>query len=249
MAYSGGGTRGCGLGAVRRLSTDFAIYSTQPAGTVVVSRVRTPEAKSRTQPQFSAICVPTPGEKECGDAWQFRLEDGRMSAVVIDGLGHGPLAAIASGHAVQAFSEGSFDSPRGYLEAAHSALSSSRGAAMAMAQVDLGLYKLRYAGVGNIVGSIINSAGKSRPLLSHNGIIGVEARKLQEFDYQWQDGDLLIMHSDGLSARWKWNDYPGLAQADTGVIAAILYRDAKRGRDDATILVARLQALVNHDHT
>ena len=37
--YSGGGTRGCGLGAVRRLSTEFDIYSTQPAGTVVVSRV------------------------------------------------------------------------------------------------------------------------------------------------------------------------------------------------------------------
>ena len=50
------------------------------------------------------------------------------------------------------------------------------------------------------------------------------------------------MHSDGLSARWKLDDYPGLAQADTGVVAAILYRDARRGRDDATILVARLQA-------
>ena len=37
--YSGGGTRGCGLGAVRRLSTEFDIYSTQPAGTVVMSRV------------------------------------------------------------------------------------------------------------------------------------------------------------------------------------------------------------------
>ena len=34
--YSGGGTRGCGLGAVRRLSTEFDIYSTQPAGTVVM---------------------------------------------------------------------------------------------------------------------------------------------------------------------------------------------------------------------
>jgi len=239
---SGGGTRGCGLGAVRRLSTDFEIYSTQPAGTVVVSRVRNVESKTRAQPQFSAICVPTPGESECGDAWQLRLDSGRFSAVVADGLGHGPLAASASSHAMEAFAARLFDSPCGYLEAAHSALHASRGAAIAIAQVDLGLYKLSYAGVGNIAGSIVNLSGKSRSLLSHNGIVGVEARKLQQFDYQWQDGDLLIMHSDGLSARWKLDDYPGLAQADTGVVAAILYRDARRGRDDATILVARLQA-------
>jgi len=239
---SGGGTRGCGLGAVRRLSTGIEIYSTQPAGTVVVSRVRNVESKTRAQPQFSAICVPTPGESECGDAWQLRLDSGRFSAVVADGLGHGPLAASASSHAMEAFAARLFDSPCGYLEAAHSALHASRGAAIAIAQVDLGLYKLSYAGVGNIVGSIVNSSGKSRSLLSHNGIVGVEARKLQQFDYQWRDGDLLIMHSDGLSARWKLDDYPGLAQADTGVVAAILYRDARRGRDDATILVARLQA-------
>ena len=70
----------------------------------------------------------------------------------------------------------------------------------------------------------------------------VEARKLQQFEYDWHDGDLLVMHSDGMSARWKLNDYPGLARADTAVIAATLYRDGKRGRDDTTIIVARLQA-------
>ena len=242
---SGGGTRGCGLGAVRRLSTEFEIHSTQPAGTVVVSRVRSLEGNSHAQSEFSAICVPAPGENECGDAWHLRQQGNRLSAVVVDGLGHGPLAAIASAHAVQAFNEGSFDSPGSYLEAAHRALRSSRGAAVAIAQVDIELSRLRYAGVGNIGGSIVNSAGKSRSLLSHNGIIGVEARKLQQFDYPWQDGDLLIMHSDGLSTRWKWNDYPGLAQADTAVIAAVLYRDARRGRDDATILVVRLKAAAN----
>jgi hypothetical protein len=129
-----------------------------------------------------------------------------------------------------------------YLEAAHVGLRSSRGAAIAVAQADLRLHKLQYSGVGNIVGSVIDSAGKTRPLMSHNGIVGVEARKLQQFEHDWHDGDLLVMHSDGMSARWKLNDYPGLARADTGVIAATLYRDGKRGRDDTTIIVARLEA-------
>ena len=66
--------------------------------------------------------------------------------------------------------------------------------------------------------------------------------KLHQLDYLWNDNDLLIMHSDGMSARWKLSDYPGLMAADTGVIAAILYRDSKRGHDDTTVLVVRLKA-------
>jgi hypothetical protein len=96
--------------------------------------------------------------------------------------------------------------------------------------------------VGNISGCLVNASGKSQSLLSHNGIVGAHTRKLQQLEYQWNNGDLLIMHSDGLSTRWKLSSYPGLMLADTGVIAAILYRDCKRGRDDATVLVARLKA-------
>jgi len=47
------------------------------------------------------------------------------------------------------------------------------------------------------------------------------------------------MHSDGLSARWNLADYPGLFQRHPAVIAATLYRDNVRSRDDATIVVAR----------
>jgi anti-sigma regulatory factor (Ser/Thr protein kinase) len=242
--YSGGGTRGCGLGAVQRLSAEFDIYSAPPAGTVVVSRVVRMDGKRRVETKFSAISVPAPGESECGDAWQLQLNNNTLSAIVVDGLGHGALAATAASTALTVFATCRFDTPIGYFEAAHSPMSTTRGAAIAFAQIDLSRCRLHYAGVGNIAGRIASPGTSSRSLVSHNGIVGTAVRKLQQFDYQWQSGDLLIMHSDGLSDRWKLNDYPGLAQADTAVIAAILYRDAKRGRDDATILVARLQA--NH---
>lgn len=241
--YSGGGTRGCGLGAVHRLSTEFDIYSAQPVGTVVMSRVRSRDSESHDEAEFSAIGVPAPGEIECGDAWQVRLVDNKLAAIVVDGLGHGPLAANASAQALAVFNDTGFDAPLGYFEAAHSALGATRGAAIAVAHVDLRQRTLRYAGIGNISGRIVGcGTGDERSLPSHNGIVGAAVRKVQQFDYQWENGDLLIMHSDGVSDRWKLNEYPGLAQADTGVIAAVLYRDAKRGRDDATILVARLKA-------
>jgi anti-sigma regulatory factor (Ser/Thr protein kinase) len=241
--YSTGGTRGCGLGAVQRLSTAFDIYSTQPAGTIVMSRVLNIDSIARTQVEFSAISVPAPGETECGDAWQLQINDNNLAAVVVDGLGHGPLAAIAAAEALAVFGDGQFDAPARYFESAQAPLSTTRGAAIAFAQVDLCKQDLAYMGVGNIAGSLIGiGANKSRSLPSHNGIVGLPVRKLQQFDFQWQDGDLLIMHSDGLNTRWKLADFPGIARADTAVIAALLYREAKRGNDDATVLVARLSS-------
>lgn len=79
-------------------------------------------------------------------------------------------------------------------------------------------------------------------MVSHGGIAGVQLPKVRQFEYAWHDRDVLVMHSDGLSERWKLSDHPGLMQTDVAVIAGILYRDANRRRDDATVLVTRLRA-------
>jgi anti-sigma regulatory factor (Ser/Thr protein kinase) len=244
--YSSRGGRGCGLGAVRRLSTDFSVFSIQPSGTAIASRVRAVNAPAHAEPDYSVICLPAPGETQCGDAWELRLEQNKLRLMVADGLGHGPLAATAAARAVQTFDEGGFDSPTSYLEAAHGALRSSRGAAVAMAEVALGERRLRYAGVGNIAASVVDRDGRSRGLLSHNGIVGLQVPNLKQLEYVWDDGDLLVMHSDGLNSRWKFDAYPGLARAGTAIIAGVLYRDSKRQRDDATVLVARLEASIGH---
>jgi anti-sigma regulatory factor (Ser/Thr protein kinase) len=235
--FSTGGTRGCGLGAVKRLANQFELRSSQPAGTVVLARVYNHDVS----PRLAAICVPVQGESECGDNWEFRDAGETQELAVIDGLGHGPLAAVAARHALEAFSRGPFANPARYLEEAHTAMRTTRGAAVAAAHIDLRQHKVHYAAVGNIAGAILSPAnGKGRPLLSHNGIVGVEIRKVQQFEYEFDDGDLLIMHSDGLSMRWQIKDYPGLAFADPAMIAAILHRDCRRERDDATVIVARL---------
>jgi anti-sigma regulatory factor (Ser/Thr protein kinase) len=240
--YSRGGTRGCGLGAVRRLSTDFDIHSMQPAGTVVMSRVRG-SGPAPGPGEFSAICVPAPGETECGDAWSLRRGGDRLAAIVVDGLGHGPLAAAAAKQAVAVFDEQWFPTPADYLMAADAAMRATRGAALAMAQIDPGARELHYAGVGNIAARITSfAANRQQSLVSHGGIVGAGLRKVQQFDYRWQEGDLLVIHSDGLNERWNLGTYVGLAPTDVAVIAGIVYRDAKRKRDDATVLAARLTA-------
>jgi len=239
--YSQGGTRGCGLGAVRRQSTEFDIYSAQPTGTAVLSRILL-NPRDRSNPESAAICVAAPGETECGDAWAVRYREDRLAAVVIDGLGHGPLAAAAAEEALAVFSGDWFTTPADFLAAAHNALRTTRGAAVAIAHINFALRQLHYAGVGNIASRIVSpGTAKQQAPISHAGIVGGEVRKLQQFDYKWQENDLLVMHSDGLSERWKLSDYPGLATSDVAVIGGILYRDAKRGGDDATVLVIRLR--------
>jgi hypothetical protein len=49
---------------------------------------------------------------------------------------------------------------------------------------------------------------------------------------------LVIMHSDGLSSSWNLEAYPGLSRRHPALIAATLYRDASRGRDDVCVVVA-----------
>jgi hypothetical protein len=47
------------------------------------------------------------------------------------------------------------------------------------------------------------------------------------------------MHSDGLGTQWRLEDYAGLVARDPSLIAAVLYRDFTRVRDDVTVLAAR----------
>jgi anti-sigma regulatory factor (Ser/Thr protein kinase) len=232
--YSTGGTPGTGLGAVQRLATEFDIDSIPGQGTVVFARVGQPSTL-----RFGAVCSPKEGETECGDTWRL-AHDGteRYSLLVADGLGHGPLAATAANAAADAFSRAPFDPPQIQIERAHQSLMSTRGAAVACAEWSARAV-ISYSGIGNIAGRL-SAADSSRGLVSHNGTLGFQLRRVQQFDYPISNGTLLIMHSDGLSARWDLNDHPGLRRHHPALIAATLYRDHTRGRDDATIVVVGL---------
>jgi hypothetical protein len=47
------------------------------------------------------------------------------------------------------------------------------------------------------------------------------------------------LHSDGISSRWQADRYPGLLARHPSLIAGVLFRDGRRERDDATVLVLR----------
>jgi anti-sigma regulatory factor (Ser/Thr protein kinase) len=241
--YSTGGTAGAGLGAVLRLSTVFDAYSLVDQGTVVVSRISRP-APSRSAdsaappkaPEFGAVCLALAGEIECGDIWRIAQHGEESVIMVADGLGHGPLAASASRALAAAFAERPFDPPSQCMQRFHDVLAGSRGAAAACAMMDQPQGKVIYAGVGNISGSVI-TGDRSKGMVSHNGILGVQLLRQQQFEYDYHPGSQVVMHSDGMSARWSIGEYPGLLTHHPAVIAAVLYRDHGRTRDDITVVV------------
>jgi anti-sigma regulatory factor (Ser/Thr protein kinase) len=234
------GTTGIGLGAARRMSDEFDIYSGIPHGTVVLARIR-PKAADRQPGVFevSGVSVAKAGESECGDAWTLSLGRDCLTAFVADGLGHGHFAAQAASAAVAAAALGT---SRGgcakTLEVVHDGIRHTRGAAAAMVEVALPRRLVTFAGVGNISASIVNN-GTLRQAVSHNGTLGHQARVFREYSYPWNEGSLLVMYSDGLGTHWSLTSYPGLQMRHPAVIAGVLYRDFNRGRDDVTVVVAR----------
>jgi anti-sigma regulatory factor (Ser/Thr protein kinase) len=239
--FSTAGTAGQGLGAVSRLSSTFDIHSAEGKGTVALARIARNPAPARVGAersiQLGAINIAVAGEIECGDTWRVAQCGTRVSVLVADGLGHGPLAATAAQGAATAFIAQPFEDPSATMQTLHRTLSGTRGAAAACALLDIDGSNIKYSGVGNITGSVV-TAERARGMVSHNGTLGVQFLRSQLFEYEWPRGSHVVMHSDGLSARWTLPAYPGLQRRHPGVIAALLYRDFVRRRDDATVIVA-----------
>jgi hypothetical protein len=114
---------------------------------------------------------------------------------------------------------------------------------MAVAEIRTDLGQLRWAGVGNISGEI-RTGDASTHLVSHNGTLGHQVRKVQEFIHPWRDECLLLLHSDGLATLRNVERYRGLWRRDPALVAGVLYRDGRRGRDDTTVLAIRQGLMV-----
>lgn len=237
--FSTAGSPGTGLGAVRRLAAFWDIHSQPDVGTVLLVRLTDDVQPVRPTPavQVRGVSIPARGESVCGDAWLDIAADDACRIMVVDGLGHGPEACTAAHEAIRVLGNGSNGSPSELLHAAHGALRATRGGAVAAAELRVSAGTMRFAGVGNIAGFIL-ADGKTQNLVSMNGTVGCQTLKIREFDYALPRGAVVVLYSDGLNSRVRFDGYPGLSAHDPSVIAGVLYRDFQRGRDDATVVVA-----------
>jgi anti-sigma regulatory factor (Ser/Thr protein kinase) len=235
---STGGTLGIGLGAAMRLASWFDSHSVVGRGTVMVATFwRTPTDIAR--PAVAALTRPMAGELVCGDACAYRTDGSATSVLLVDGLGHGEIAAIASRAAVRAFIADDGDAgPARTLQRIDEAMRATRGAAGAIARVDRENGTLTFAGIGNVA-AWLDDGEKRRALVSAPGILGANQRPAREVTLPLPPQALIVLHSDGLSSKWDLDAYPGLRSRDPHLVAATLIRDAGVRRDDASVAVAR----------
>ncbi len=236
---SSAGTLGLGLGAVSRLADEFDVHSEPGRGTVVLARLR---AARQSRPphvyHWSGISVPVSGETHCGDAWDVRCEGDRAVVMVVDGLGHGLHASTAATCAARIFGEQTYAGPGDMLQRIHAGIAHTRGAAATIVEIRPDDGAAVVAGVGNVC-AVLSAFGGSRSGVSLPGILGHQIRQVREYSYTWDPATVVVLHSDGLTMRWSLDAYPGLRTRHPSVIAAVLYRDFSRGRDDVTVVVGR----------
>ncbi|MGI4857213.1 MAG: SpoIIE family protein phosphatase [Janthinobacterium lividum] len=261
--YSTGGSLGAGLGTIARQASLLDIYAREGQGTALLARIACDKpaaglraagaAKSERAgadvgagmgadvgADVGAYSAPKAGQEICGDAWAVQQADGHLWLALLDGLGHGPLAADASRAAVAVFRDAAQGSarPADVLRRAHAALKATRGAVMAVALFEPERHQVTFAGVGNIVCSVQSLTG-SQHLLSTDGTVGYNMRLVRENTAQWHSGAVFIASTDGLSTRWNLTRHAGLIDHHPSLIAAVMHRDFGKDSDDATVVVVK----------
>ncbi|MFE5812713.1 SpoIIE family protein phosphatase [Streptomyces sp. NPDC056479] len=243
--YSTAASLGAGLGTCLRTADDFGLHSTPGRGTIAMARIAARTGRDTGGPlpvRAGGVNIPLAGGEFSGDAWVCVRTADRVTLMLADGLGHGSPAARASSAAVEALRSAPHLPPPDLLRRLHAALRDTRGAAVAIAQLDITAGKLLFAGVGN-VGARLRRGDTWQGLVSRPGIVGAHLpTHLPQHQETWTDESLLILHSDGLPSRWS----PGpvvhaRSSLDPAVTAASIVRDASSSarpvRDDTAVVV------------
>ena len=182
--------------------------------------------------EIAYLSAPMLGETANGDAVLVRRDDAnRVLFAVIDGLGHGPVAAEASAAAVATLKAASLGlSVLEMMENLHEELRPTRGAAATLCIVR-GRF-LEACAVGNVQ---LSSASSCVPLVLSAGVLGHRVPKFRVCDAELKPGTRLALASDGITSRFRLDEFARMRPGDA--CKAILTRH-RRKEDDATILIA-----------
>ena len=240
---STGTSLGQGLGAIKRLSHQFQVYSVKGWGTILLSRIWTKEpALFRPKPTFEvqSLVVPKNGETSCGDGSFHKVNGNHLLIFAGDALGHGEEAAKVMQQAIASFKNCPEISPVEILRYMHSDLRKSRGLVGSVATFDFVSKTWRLAGVGNISTKMGNFEG-AKGFFPYNGIIGMNVpntMKDQEAPHHPQHH--LVFCSDGIRSRWELYKLATIYRYDPVILAAAIYKDFSRNTDDMSVTVGKI---------
>lgn len=235
-------TLGQGLGAIKRQTDFFQLYSIKDWGTILVARIYNDEipAKKNVKFDIKSILLPKPGETECGDGFYSIITKDHVKLFLGDGLGHGPDAAIAVTTAGESFLKCTENSPEEIIRQMNIAVKKTRGLVGTVVVFNIKEKNWKICGVGNISTKII-SPDQTKNYIGYNGIIGLNlSNNLHAQEINYDPGQHLIMCSDGLKSRWDLFKHPTIFRYDLSMISATLYKDFARNSDDMSVVTCKI---------
>jgi len=188
---------------------------------------------------YALAVRPFPGNQlnECGDIGVVREFGNKLFFAIVDVLGHGreahELAVIVREYLEKNYRRGLVE----LMEGLHECLKLSRGAVAGMGLLDRESGELRYVGVGNITARKLGRS--SLRLVPRQGIVGYAMRTLREETAQLDDGDVVVLHTDGVQERFDLSDYPQIAADDADTICHQIIKRFGKEEDDAACLALR----------
>lgn len=187
----------------------------------------------------SATVRPYPGEKVSGDAAFVLHRDDRMLVVVCDGLGHGRSAHEASQIITSWVGAQSSTDVADLAAGLHTKLRGTIGAAIGIGCISHSDKAVRFVGVGNTVARILGK--RTRTLISRPGTLGIAMRSIHVQSDTLEVGDVLILHSDGVSSSFGLKDYPGLLAEKPEIASTEIVRRFGKYHDDASCIVVKCE--------
>ena len=188
---------------------------------------------------IGAASRPHPDETVNGDRIQLEQRGAIHRIAVIDGLGHGPDAAMAAGRAVDALAAiPDADVPTS-IRACHEALKGTRGAALSVIRIDLDAGTMTFAGLGNVEGAVA-SPGWKHLLIPQRGIVGVLAPRIQPIEEELPDSFIIMLCTDGIRSSARRDlDFGEIVSAEA--LADEVLMTSSREDDDAAVVIASRQ--------
>ena len=243
-AFSGGagsssaGGLGIGLAGVSRLTDELDVDIRRGEGTAVwVRKFAGPVARAR---QVAVVGRPCDGYRVSGDSALFLRTDEGLLLAAADGLGHGAEARQAAAEALAVVRAAAGAPPDAVISRCATELNTTRGCVLAVARISRLGGTIDHSIVGDIKGIIV-SPQNHRKMRSARGFLGRGAGRVSPVTQRdsVDIGDLICLHTDGISQQLTLSSPPDLMARSALAIAEHILDHYSKNHDDALVLVAR----------
>ncbi|MCG3086715.1 PP2C family serine/threonine-protein phosphatase [Sporosarcina cyprini] len=178
------------------------------------------------------------GNTESGDTYFIHSEEDYFICAIADGLGNGVVARQSAAVIPRVLEQYHHESLDELLNRCNEYMVQKRGAAVAIVKVYFRECTIEYSCVGNVRLYILHNGQKMIYPLPVMGYLSGRPQKMKTQKYEYQNGDMFFLHSDGIVMKSP------KASMQESVNAYELYERVRKATDgigdDATFIAGDL---------